>query len=316
MDQLTSYISSIPYPTECFATIVVLVVMWYVVKYFFSGPEDDDEEVILEQKDTNRNPLSIGAYNIQVFGKTKIQNPVVLPVLVEIISRFDLILLQEIRDISGDTLNQLMGQLNDELFEDSSFHFVQSEPLGRSDSHKEQYAYLFRQNTLKLIEAKIYPDDGDAFHRPPFCAVFEALDDPEPKRKFTVIGIHTDPDEAASEISALVDVYEWVRGVWDDVENVIIMGDFNAGKNYVPNKAWPDVKLANDERFTWLIPHDIDTTTSDNTFHAYDRIVVAGPESLDNMIVDEATIEYDKLGLDDEDAKSVSDHCPVFFRWE
>lgn len=316
-DEVLDVLEKIPYPCEFLAAGVVLIVTWFIVKHFFSGPED--EEVVMEEiKESVRAPLSIGAYNIQVFGKSKIQNPVVLPVLVEIISRFDLILLQEIRDISGDALKQLIGQLNDELYEDATFHFVQSEPLGRSDNHKEQYAFLFRQNNLKLVEAKIYPNESGVFHRPPFCAVFETIGDKDEmlKRKFTVVGIHADPDDAVAEISALVDVYEWAREMWADVMNVIIMGDFNAGKNYIPNKYWEDVKLATDDRFTWLIPNDVDTTTAESTNHAYDRIVVAGPEPLENMVVDEATIEYDQLGLGAEDAKAVSDHCPVFFRWE
>ena len=94
------------------------------------------------------------------------------------------------------------------------------------------------------------------------------------------IGIHTKPDDAESEISRLVDVYDDALKKWS-VPNAILMGDFNAGCNYV--KSYDNIALATDNRFYWMIGNRADSTTKD-TDCPYDRIVLAGSQLL-NVVV-------------------------------
>ncbi len=84
---------------------------------------------------------------------------------------------------------------------------------------------------------------------------------------FAVIGIHTAPLDAVTEIDHLVDVYEDAKRRFS-INNVILMGDFNAGCTYVTD--WSSIRLASDHRFYWLI-NDITDTTSGSTECAYDR---------------------------------------------
>ena len=62
------------------------------------------------------------------------------------------------------------------------------------------------------------------------------------------VGIHTKPDDAPAEISNLVDVYDDAV-TKTGIDDAIIMGDFNAGCNYV--SSYKDIKLATDSRFYW-----------------------------------------------------------------
>ena len=56
--------------------------------------------------------LSLAAFNVQVFGKSKMRKDEVVPHLVNILSRYDLILFQEIRDSTGSAFVSLMNALN------------------------------------------------------------------------------------------------------------------------------------------------------------------------------------------------------------
>lgn len=84
------------------------------------------------------------------------------------------------------------------------------------------------------------------------------------------------------EISALADVYDGVKTSLG-IDDVLIMGDFNAGCNYVEYESWPRIKLATDKRFIWLISDTVDTTTK-GTDCPYDRFVVAGLDLVQAII--------------------------------
>lgn len=86
---------------------------------------------------------------------------------------------------------------------------------------------------------------------------------------FAMAAIHTSPSEAVSEIDRLVDVYDDIAQRWS-LNDVIILGDFNAGCSYVPKSAWEKIRLATDRRFYWLFSDDVDTTVA-NSDCPYDR---------------------------------------------
>ena len=59
-----------------------------------------------------------------------------------IVVRYDILLIQEIRDKSGQSIEDLLELINQQ---DSGFtyEYIMSDRLGRS-SYKEQYAFLYR----------------------------------------------------------------------------------------------------------------------------------------------------------------------------
>ena len=84
-----------------------------------------------------------------------------------------------------------------------------------------------------------------------------------------LVAIHTDPDKAVDEMNALVTVHGAVQQHWQ-TDNILIMGDFNAGCSYASKKALKGLELRRNPPFNWLIADDVDTTTGSSTC-AYDR---------------------------------------------
>ena len=56
--------------------------------------------------------VRVGAWNCQVFGQSKYEEVGMVPVLVDILQAFDLLLFQEIRDVSESYFPRLMADLN------------------------------------------------------------------------------------------------------------------------------------------------------------------------------------------------------------
>ena len=70
---------------------------------------------------------------------------------------------------------------------------------------------------------------------------------------------------------------------------VFVLGDLNAGGQYVPSSSWPSLRSRltttttkrgrPDFAFRWLIPDHADTTASDSTNAAYDRILACSSQA-------------------------------------
>ena len=56
----------------------------------------------------------------------------------------------------------------------------------------------------------VYPDPGDVFIREPFTDKF-ASGCVEGAGEIVLVGVHTQPKEAAKELAALADVADWAR---------------------------------------------------------------------------------------------------------
>ncbi|XP_038078126.1 deoxyribonuclease-1-like [Patiria miniata] len=251
--------------------------------------------------------LVIGAFNIQVFGLSKVGKPDVVETLVKILRRYDLVLIQEIRDSSQTAVPTLLKLVNANL--EDKYDVIVSERLGRTSS-KEQYAFLYKPSRLTVLWSYVYEDDThDRFEREPFVVYFEspttAVD------RFAMIGIHIKPSEAVEEINHLVHVYEDFVARSGN-KNAIIAGDFNADCGYVSKTSLYKSALRTDQRFSWIISDDQDTTVAKSDC-AYDRFVIAGDELSDNIHPDRTgTFYFDKhYGLDIETTEDVSDHYPI-----
>ncbi|XP_070537349.1 deoxyribonuclease-1-like isoform X3 [Ptychodera flava] len=255
--------------------------------------------------------LDIAAFNVQVFGRTKISKQMVVDTLKKVIVRYDIILIQEIRDSSETAIYELLDMVNE--VSDHEYSLEISDRLGRSSS-KEQYGFLYRNDKVQVVESYVY-DDGeetngdDTFEREPFVVRFSSpttlVSD------FAMVAIHTKPSDAVGEIDRLTDVYDDIV-IRLGIQDVILLGDFNGGCTYVDQSDWSNVRLRTDDRFTWLIGDRIDTTVAD-TFCAYDRIVLAGPSMADGVWSGSARVFYfdAEYDLTADEAAEVSDHYPV-----
>ncbi|MFH1589437.1 MAG: endonuclease/exonuclease/phosphatase family protein [archaeon] len=242
------------------------------------------EEKIEIQKPSKE--YTIGSFNIQVFGKSKASKENVINVITDIITDYDILAIQEVRDNSGTVIEYLESIPN--------FDISYSERLGRSSS-KEQYVFFYSENIISG-ETKQYPDVNDVFEREPFAQKFTIQD-----YDFVLVQIHVKPTDAENEINALPDVVEWIFKEFND-KDIYITGDLNADCNYFSSfSALPD--------YEWLIDETIDTTTK-GTDCAYDRFIAVTPSSyivrvgVDNL--------QDEVGNDQELLEDVSDHYPIY----
>ncbi|KAM9094794.1 deoxyribonuclease-1 [Sarcophilus harrisii] len=255
--------------------------------------------------------LRIASFNIRSFGETKMTNNTISHYIVMILNRYDIALIQEVRDKYLTAVGKLMDELNKDS--PNAYHFVASEPLGRN-SYKERYLFVFRPDKVSVLDSYQY-DDGcepcgnDTFSREPAIVKFSS---PTTEvKEFVIVPLHAAPNDAVVEIDALYDVYLDIRQKWN-TENIMFMGDFNAGCTYVTPSHWPSIRLCTSPAFQWLISDTTDTTVT-STDCAYDRIVVSGTE-LQSAIVPGSATTFDfqtAYELSYETALAISDHYPV-----
>ncbi|NP_001374068.1 deoxyribonuclease-1 isoform 2 precursor [Homo sapiens] len=278
--------------------------------------------------------LKIAAFNIQTFGETKMSNATLVSYIVQILSRYDIALVQEVRDSHLTAVGKLLDNLNQDA--PDTYHYVVSEPLGRN-SYKERYLFVYRPDQVSAVDSYYY-DDGcepcgnDTFNREPaivrffsrFTVPADMVTEPAPRecashdvavstevREFAIVPLHAAPGDAVAEIDALYDVYLDVQEKWG-LEDVMLMGDFNAGCSYVRPSQWSSIRLWTSPTFQWLIPDSADTTATP-THCAYDRIVVAGM-LLRGAVVPDSALPFNfqaAYGLSDQLAQAISDHYPV-----
>ncbi|NXO71272.1 DNAS1 protein, partial [Phainopepla nitens] len=256
--------------------------------------------------------LKVGAFNIKAFGDTKMSNQTVANVIVSILSEYDIALVQEVRDADLSAVNDLMGQLNSA--HKGPFSFLVSVPLGRT-SYKEQYLFIYRSDMVSVM-GNYYYDDGceacgnDTFSREPFIVKFSSHT--TQVQELVLVPLHSEPSRAAQEIDALYDVYTDVINKWG-TNDMMFLGDFNAGCSYVTNSQWASIRLRSVRACEWLIPDSADTTVADTTDCAYDRIVACGTALRQGIEPGSATVNnFDKkFHLQIKDALAVSDHFPV-----
>lgn len=255
--------------------------------------------------------LKIAAFNIRTFGETKVSNATLRSYIVQIVSRYDIALIQEVRDSHLVAVGKLLDELN--RVKPNTYHYVVSEPLGRN-SYKERYLFVYRPDQVSVLDTYYY-DDGcepcgtDTFSREPsivkFFSPFTEV------REFAIVPLHAAPADAVTEIDALYDVYQDVQKKWG-LEDVMLMGDFNADCSYVSPSFWSSIRLRTSPAFQWLIPDSADTTVT-STHCAYDRIVVAGA-LLQGAVVPNSATPFDfqaAYGLSSQLAEAISDHYPV-----
>ncbi|XP_036387609.1 deoxyribonuclease-1-like [Megalops cyprinoides] len=256
--------------------------------------------------------MKIASFNVQRFGQNKISDPAVLATLVKIVSRYDIIVILEVVDISGISVNSFLKELN-RVNKKHHYTLKISTRLGRS-RYKEQFMFLYRDDFVDLVGSYQYEDnqkgDEDAFAREPYILRFTC---PNTELKdLVLIPVHTKPDDSEKELDELYDVFQAVKKKWK-TDNIMILGDFNADGAYVSNKKMKEIRIRSDKNFHWLIGDDVDTTANTGNDHTYDRIVVYGDDMLKAVVPNSAQpFNFQKaFGLTEESALNVSDHYPV-----
>lgn len=245
--------------------------------------------------------ITIAAFNIQVFGQSKLNKPGAMEVLTKIVRQFDVVAIQEVRSSQQDVLPRFVSMLN---ADGSQFDFAIGDRLGRTSS-KEQYAFVFNTATIEIDRSAIYTvgDPDDLLHREPTVASFRVRGPaPEEAFTFTLVNIHTDPDEVDMEVDVLDNVMQAVRSDGRGEDDIILLGDLNADeRSFGELGQMPDVY--------WVISgvptNTRGTKTYDNLlFYASATTEFSGRGGVFNF--------QEEFQLTADQALEVSDHFPVW----
>ncbi len=253
-------------------------------------------------------------------------------IIAKILLRYDIVLIQEIRDNSNHTMSTLMDTIHS--ISGKPYSYVISERLGRTVS-KEQYAYVYNQEILSVVSTYQYPDPQDYFERSPFSVHIRPNGAVSSEHDLFFVGIHVKPSDAVAEIDHLVDLHEDYtmhdmlpeesRRIAKD--RVIFMGDFNGGCSYVTTKHWNEIRLRTQtDKYEWLIKDTASTVVTDKAC-AYDRFVISKSLLMPHADSDDAGAQFfntlhisaeadvfrfkQAFKLSDEECRKISDHYPI-----
>ena len=280
----------------------------------FAAEHKDELKKVVERKTTTlastvslqaaekpADQIRIASFNIQVFGTSKSRKRGVMSVLADVMTHFDVIAIQEIRSQDSSIIPNFIAQVN---AKGHVYDYVIGPRLGRSSS-KEQYVYIFDQKRIEIDPNSVHTvnDRSDLLHREPLIARFRVRGPPPSDAfTFTLINIHTDPDEVDTEIDALAQVFTVVQRNQQYEDDVILLGDLNAAPKHFG-------QLQNIKNITWAIDNQ---PTNTRLSKCYDNIL------FDRYATQEFTGESDVLNLMDaynlteKQALLVSDHMPVW----
>jgi len=245
--------------------------------------------------------IRIASFNIQVFGTSKSGKPHVMDVLARIVRKFDVVAIQEIRSRDEDIIPNFVELVNST---GAHYDYVVGPRLGRTIS-KEQYAFIYDMTVVEVDRTQLYTvaDPPDVLHREPLVGWFRVRGPPtEEAFTFSLVNIHTDPDEAKQEVNVLAQVYHRVRDDGRQEDDVIILGDLNVD----------DKNLGQLGQISGITVVISGTPTNVTMTKQYDNIVfhrTATNEFTGRGAVFDFLREYN---MTTDEAKEVSDHLPVW----
>jgi deoxyribonuclease-1-like protein len=263
--------------------------------------EQPETEGAVPVRERHENSIRVASFNLGILGPTKLQDEQALSAIGKIIREFDIVALQEIRSLRPDTMSKLMDWIN---LDGDRYDYVVSHRLGRTDQ-KEQYAFVFDRTSIELDRSQSYVvnDPEDLLHREPFV-VWCRVRGPEPEQAFTfsLVNVHTDPDEVRYELQWLDDVFEQVRDDGRGEDDVIMLGDLNTS----------DRSLGELAHVVGLHAVIQNKATNTRGTAQYDNILLSLPATSEFSGRGGVYDFYNQFDLTMEEALRISDHLPVW----
>lgn len=191
------------------------------------------EQIIVKRNDKN---LLIASWNIKEFGQIRERIPESYFYIAEIISKFDLVAIQEVKDSLKDlqVVMRLLGE---------NWSYLINDITEGTAGNSERFAYIYDKRRVEFSglagEIVLWDELTGAstlkqLKRTPYITGFTAG-----WKSFAIINVHLNPNNSREdreirrlEIQALVNVLgeKLRRGrLW--TENLILMGDFNLYSN-------------------------------------------------------------------------------------
>jgi endonuclease/exonuclease/phosphatase family metal-dependent hydrolase len=255
--------------------------------------------------------VRIGAFNIEIFGPTKVGRTNTLTVLAKIASTYDLLAIEEVGS-NGSTateptcttvMDTYVARIN-QIVGSDSYAYVRG----------NQYAIVYRKGEFQVISSGLY-SGSQSFTYTPLTAYLKStignLD-------FAMVVIHTSPSVASTEIPTLKTAMTEVSTLYSEPD-VICLGDFNADGSYYSEGTGNDLAGFPSSTYITAIPNSADTTVAPSS-NTYDRIELSSSMASDcdlssgviqmGQVYDVSACEGPASTVGTEEA--LSDHYPVW----
>lgn len=279
----------------------------------------------IENVSDNDNIITIASWNVENLGESKANNPEVMQKIANIISKYDVVVIQEVSNINEEVDTEQGKSICDRNINATSsknYHLIKNTlkeylpdkytVLISHQTNDERYAVVFNRDKMIATASGVIlsnisqksqlcdlNSNDSSMVRNPFLVPFIAnISDNE--WEFSIITAHTSPSHNFNDLQSLQYNYGYISEWYGwDFGDVFLMGDLNADCDYMPNQ---EFKLNNRSRYVWIVPDEADTTVSMSTDCAYDRIITL-PKSIGKLV---------EWGVDTEVTEDVSDHYPVW----
>lgn len=265
------------------------------------GKADTSQTAAAQPSMRASDAIRIASFNIQVFGASKMDKPEVVDALAQVVRQFDVVAIQEIRCSDQTMLPRFVEIVN---AAGARYDHVIGPRLGRTSS-KEQYAFIFDTTRVQVDMGSVYtvPDPADLLHRPPLVTRFRVRGPPAGEAfSFTLVNIHTDPDETDTELDALADVFTSVQYNGSGEDDVILLGDLNVDYKHLG-------RLGQLADIDWVIA---DETTNTRRNRSYDNLVYNRRATVERTGAGGVLDLMRTFGLTMDEALKISDHMPVW----
>ncbi len=236
-----------------------------------------DERVAVRKSDHN---LIVASWNIKEFGHTTQRLPEAYFYIAEIINRFDLVIVQEVKSTLKDLhiVMQLLGP---------DWSYIVNDITEGDDGNSERSAYIFNikravfgglAGEIVLWDSLTANSSIKQLKRTPYITGFRAG-----WKTFAIVNLHLHPGEEdddilfrREEVELLLEAIEEKvsKGrLWND--NLILAGDFNLYNG--SDKDDPTIELFNDNGFR-EIETLVGVDTNASQTEAYDRLFLTNNE--------------------------------------
>jgi exonuclease III len=178
------------------------------------------------------NSIRVATFNVNPLDGQKLSKPHVVSRLVQVIQQFDVIALQGIHCPNQSAVVQLLEQVN---AAGRHYDFALPPSVGR-DPVEQYSAFVFDRATLEIDRRTVYSveDPTRQIWRKPLAASFRARGvDPSDAFTFTLINVHTSPEQASAELDLLDDVFRAVRDSGRNEDDILMLGDIGADDRHL-----------------------------------------------------------------------------------
>lgn len=267
--------------------------------------EKSNPEFLQKDPKVRSYQISLLSWNIKSFGASKSNQHI--DFIADIVKDFDVIALQEVVGKSGgaDAIIRLAQVLN-QKYPDGNWAYDISPPTSGDPYKSERYAFLWQRKKLDSKGLGILESNYQSkIEREPYLLTFRINN-----KEFTIVNFHALPKSSQPETE--IKYFKFFPELYPG-RNLIFTGDFNTPQTHSvfnPLKKLGFQAALIDQKTTIRQ----DCVKGDCLASSFDNIFF-NKKSL--SIVDSGVIHfYRGFGDDMKKAKEISDHVPVFLKFE